>query len=69
MTPDNLETDAIVMYIHGGAYIVGEPAGYHGIGGNYASMLGARVYMPDYRLAPEYPFLRPLPIPFVRMSG
>ncbi|WP_454878101.1 alpha/beta hydrolase [Serratia inhibens] len=60
VTPDNLETDAIVMYIHGGAYIVGEPAGYHGIGGNYASMLGARVYMPDYRLAPEYPFPTPV---------
>ncbi|KFC84650.1 alpha/beta hydrolase [Buttiauxella agrestis] len=60
VTPDNLETDAIVMYIHGGAYIVGESAGYHGIGGNYASMLGARVYMPDYRLAPEYPFPTPV---------
>ncbi|HEJ9094860.1 TPA: alpha/beta hydrolase [Serratia odorifera] len=60
VTPDNLKTDAIVMYIHGGAYIVGEPAGYHGIGGNYASLLGARVYMPDYRLAPEYPFPTPV---------
>lgn len=58
--PDALKTDAIVMYIHGGAYIVGEPAGYHGIGGNYASMLGARVYMPDYRLAPEHPFPTPV---------
>lgn len=44
------------MYIHGGAYIVGRPDGYHGIGGNYAKMLGARVYMPDYRLAPEHTF-------------
>jgi acetyl esterase/lipase len=60
VTPENLKTDAIVMYIHGGAYIVGESAGYHGIGGNYASMLGARVYMPDYRLAPEYPFPTPV---------
>ncbi len=58
--PDVLKTDAIVMYIHGGAYIVGESAGYHGIGGNYASMLGARVYMPDYRLAPEHPFPTPV---------
>ncbi|CAN7800206.1 alpha/beta hydrolase [Paraburkholderia hospita] len=56
ITPDELKTDAVLMYIHGGAYIVGEPAGYHGIGGNYAKLMGARVYMPDYRLAPEHPF-------------
>lgn len=56
VTPDELKTDAVLMYIHGGAYIVGRPDGYHGIGGNYAKMLGARVYMPDYRLAPEHRF-------------
>lgn len=56
VTPDEVKTDAVVMYIHGGAYIVGRPDGYHGIGGNYAKMLGARVYMPDYRLAPEHKF-------------
>ncbi|MEE5175283.1 alpha/beta hydrolase [Pseudomonas alliivorans] len=56
VTPDEIKTDAVVMYIHGGAYIVGRPDGYHGIGGNFAKMLGARVYMPDYRLAPEHTF-------------
>lgn len=60
VTPDELKTDAVLMYIHGGAYIVGRPAGYHGIGGNYAKMLGARVYMPDYRLAPEHQFPAPI---------
>ena len=33
VTPDEIKTDAVVMYIHGGAYIVGRPDGYHGIGG------------------------------------
>lgn len=60
VTPDELQTDAVLMYIHGGAYIVGRPDGYHGIGGNYAKMLGARVYMPDYRLAPEHQFPAPI---------
>ncbi|UST76818.1 alpha/beta hydrolase [Pseudomonas siliginis] len=60
VTPDELKTDAVLMYIHGGAYIVGRPDGYHGIGGNYAKMLGARVYMPDYRLAPEHQFPTPI---------
>lgn len=60
VTPPAQTTDAVLFYIHGGAYIVGAPDGYHGIGGNYAQMLGARVYMPDYRLAPEYPFPTPI---------
>jgi acetyl esterase/lipase len=60
VTPDELKTDAVLMYIHGGACIVGRPDGYHGIGGNYAKMLGARVYMPDYRLAPEHQFPAPI---------
>lgn len=60
VTPDELKTDAVLMYIHGGAYIVGRPDGYYGIGGNYAKMLGARVYMPDYRLAPEHQFPAPI---------
>lgn len=54
--PDAQNSDTVLVYLHGGAYIVGEPAGYRGIGGNYAKLLGARVYIPDYRLAPEHPF-------------
>lgn len=54
--PEVQTSDIVLVYIHGGAYIVGEPAGYRGIGGNYAKLLGARVYIPDYRLAPEHPF-------------
>ncbi|REE07123.1 acetyl esterase/lipase [Paraburkholderia sp. BL27I4N3] len=54
--PDDIKTTDILVYIHGGAYIVGEPAGYHGISGNFAKLLGAKVFMPDYRLAPEHPF-------------
>jgi acetyl esterase/lipase len=54
--PEVQDSDLVLVYVHGGAYIVGEPAGYRGIGGNYAKLLGARVYIPDYRLAPEHPF-------------
>jgi acetyl esterase/lipase len=38
-TPDNLTTDNVLMYIHGGAYIVSSRDGYRGIGGNYAKPL------------------------------
>lgn len=56
VTPEAGARDKIMLYIHGGGYVAGSPAGYHGLGGNFARMLGARVYMPDYRLAPEHPF-------------
>lgn len=42
--------------MHGGAYIVGAPAGYHGLGGALANGVGATVYMPEYRKAPEFPY-------------
>lgn len=54
--PDNVRGDRTLLYIHGGGYLVGSPSGYLGIAGHFATMLGARVYMPDYRLAPEHPF-------------
>lgn len=56
VSPAALKTDAVVVYIHGGAYIVGEPAGYQGVSGNFASTMGAKVFVPHYRLAPEHPF-------------
>ncbi|WP_342244541.1 alpha/beta hydrolase [Pseudomonas sp. OTU5201] len=56
VTPENIEDGRVMLYIHGGGYVAGSPAGYHGIAGNYAKLLKARVYMPDYRLAPEHPF-------------
>lgn len=56
ITPGELRTDAVTIYLHGGAYLVGDPSSYLGIGGNYAQALGARVYLPAYRLAPEHPF-------------
>ncbi|WP_297836787.1 alpha/beta hydrolase [Pseudomonas sp.] len=60
VTPDNLDGDKILFYIHGGGYVAGSPEGYLGLAGHYAKLLGAKVYMPDYRLAPEHPF--PIPI-------
>jgi len=56
IAPAHLTSDAVAVYIHGGAYLVGDPSSYLGIGGNYAKALGARVYLPAYRLAPEHPF-------------
>ncbi|TYC65091.1 alpha/beta hydrolase [Stappia sp. BW2] len=56
VTPDEVESGRTLLYIHGGGYIAGSPAGYHGLAGHFAKLLKAVVYMPDYRLAPEHPF-------------
>lgn len=56
VTPDVIQDNRVLLYIHGGGYVAGRPAGYHGLAGHYAKLLKAKVYMPDYRLAPEHPF-------------
>lgn len=56
VTPDNWADGKVMLYIHGGGYISGGPAGYTGLAGHYAKRLGTRVYIPDYRLAPAAPF-------------
>ena len=60
VSPDHVEGDRIMLYMHGGGYVAGSPAAYHGLAGHYAKLLRAHVYMPDYRLAPEYPFPTPI---------
>ncbi|XHC09175.1 alpha/beta hydrolase [Labrenzia sp. ac12] len=56
VTPQDWREDRTMLYIHGGGYLSGGSDGYHGIAGHYARLLGARVYVPDYRLAPDAPF-------------
>lgn len=45
-----------MLYLHGGAYIIGSPETHRGLTGHIAKTSGTTVYVPDYRLAPEHPF-------------
>lgn len=45
-----------ILYLHGGGYCVGSPATHRALTGHLAARCGARVFAPDYRLAPEHPF-------------
>ncbi|MGB7904348.1 MAG: alpha/beta hydrolase [Steroidobacteraceae bacterium] len=45
-----------VLYLHGGAYCVGSPATHRAITSHLARRTSARVFVADYRLAPEHPF-------------
>jgi monoterpene epsilon-lactone hydrolase len=48
--------DSAVLYLHGGAYLVGSAAGYRHLGSQLAGRLGIDFFAADYRLAPEHPF-------------
>lgn len=50
------DNDRHVLYLHGGAYIVGSPLLYRDLTWRIAKRARARVLCIDYRLAPEFPF-------------
>ena len=49
-------TDRIVLYLHGGGFVVGSVKTRRMFTGHLAAKLGFNVAAPEYRLAPEHPF-------------
>ncbi|MFE5706098.1 alpha/beta hydrolase [Rhodococcus koreensis] len=47
---------AVIVWFHGGGYILGNPRSYLPFAGALAEATGIDVLVPDYRLAPEHPF-------------
>lgn len=47
---------AVLLYVHGGGFVLGDPVTYHDRCSSIAAELGIRVVSVDYRLAPEDPF-------------
>ncbi|MFF0635346.1 alpha/beta hydrolase [Nocardia sp. NPDC004151] len=47
---------ATVLYLHGGGYTVGSPLTHRSLAAYLSRETGCAVQVPDYRLAPEYPF-------------
>ena len=47
---------ATLLYLHGGAYVLGSAFGYRHLAGALAAAAGTGVLVPDFRLAPEHPF-------------
>jgi acetyl esterase/lipase len=48
--------NAAILFLHGGGHIAGSAFGYQPLAGALADAAGAGVVIPDYRLAPEFPF-------------
>lgn len=46
----------VILYLHGGGFVMGSFRTHRGISGRLAREVGARVVTPNYRLAPEHPY-------------
>ena len=53
--PQGIETKNMVLYFHGGGFVMGSAVSHRGIVGNFVKRLGIKALTFDYRLAPEYP--------------
>ena len=46
----------VMMWLHGGAFVLGSSRSYREFCARLSAASGARVFCPDYHLAPEHPF-------------
>jgi phosphinothricin tripeptide acetyl hydrolase len=56
LTPPSARADAVLLYLHGGGYVVGSPRSHRHLAAAIAAAAGTSGLLLDYRLAPEHPF-------------
>lgn len=56
LTPHTPEQSGVLLYLHGGGYIVCSPETHRPMVASLARQANARALVVDYRLAPEHPF-------------
>ncbi|MBL4744641.1 MAG: alpha/beta hydrolase [Cycloclasticus sp.] len=54
--PVDADTNKVLIYTHGGGFVVGSSSSHRKLAGHVAKALGAISVILDYRLAPEAPF-------------
>jgi acetyl esterase len=57
--PDSVATPRLVVYFHGGGWVVGSHETHHTVAALLAADTGCAVASIDYRLAPEHPYPAP----------
>lgn len=55
-TPRTARTHGVIVYYHGGGYVVGDIDSYDNVCRQLCADSGTKVVSVDYRLAPEHPF-------------
>lgn len=53
---EGADSDAVIFYLHGGAYAIGTAASSVGLASDLARRAGTKLVTVDYRLAPEHPY-------------
>jgi len=56
ITVDGIEPRHVVVYFHGGVYVLGDAFQAAGLASQVGRRTGAKVISVDYRLAPEHPY-------------
>jgi epsilon-lactone hydrolase len=56
LRPPGARTDAAVLYLHGGGYVIGSPRSHRHLAAAIARAAGTAALLLDYRLAPEHPY-------------
>lgn len=54
--PAGADDQQVLLYTHGGGFVVGSAASHRKVAGHVAKALGVTAVVLDYRLAPEHPF-------------
>ncbi|MBI1360137.1 MAG: alpha/beta hydrolase fold domain-containing protein [Alphaproteobacteria bacterium] len=52
--PEGASGERVILWMHGGGYVVGSSVSHRGLGSQVAAAAGCAVVLPDYRLAPEH---------------
>lgn len=55
LIPEGAPDGRAILYLHGGAYVLGSPGTHFGMAARIALASGCEVFVIDYRLAPEHP--------------
>jgi monoterpene epsilon-lactone hydrolase len=56
ITPQHVTNGRVLLYLHGGYYLIGSIQSHRNLAGNIAANASARALILAYRLAPENPF-------------
>ncbi|MDF1719516.1 MAG: alpha/beta hydrolase [Minwuia sp.] len=56
VTAEGVSGNRVILYLHGGGYVIGSLNTHRALASNLSRAAGARVLVVDYRLAPEHPF-------------
>ncbi len=56
LTPKGAQENKLLIYLHGGAYVMGNCATHRQLVSYLAKFSGIKALLPEYRLAPEHPF-------------